>query len=233
MSQIVLYAFNYPPANWQLCNGDILAISQYSQLFSLLGTKFGGDGLRNFALPDFRALAPPDLTYCIALQGAWPSRDGGLPHQVAAELSLAAMTFTLGENAACNGQLLFVEEYPELAALLGTRFGGEGTAGFGVPNLTTLAPKGSAYNIALSSQANTLATPFIGEIRLFATVEIPSGWEACEGQSVAITSNEKLYSLIGIKFGGDQTNFLLPNLQGIAEWGTQFCIATAGDFPNR
>jgi microcystin-dependent protein len=43
-----------PPANWLVCNGSLLSISQYQMLYSLLGTIYGGDGVATFALPDLR-----------------------------------------------------------------------------------------------------------------------------------------------------------------------------------
>ena len=46
--------YNFAPFGWALCNGQILPISQYSALFSLLGTTYGGDGQSTFALPDLR-----------------------------------------------------------------------------------------------------------------------------------------------------------------------------------
>lgn len=45
---------SYCPPGWALANGQLLDLSQNQQLFSLLGTSFGGDGTRNFKLPDFR-----------------------------------------------------------------------------------------------------------------------------------------------------------------------------------
>jgi microcystin-dependent protein len=44
--------------NWALCNGQLLQISQYTALFSLLGTTYGGNGTTNFALPDLRGRVP-------------------------------------------------------------------------------------------------------------------------------------------------------------------------------
>lgn len=56
---------------------------------------------------------------------------------------------------------------------------------------------------------------FIGEIRLFAGKNCPNGWAFCNGQTLPVTGNEVLYSLIGATYGGDgRTNFALPNLQG-------------------
>lgn len=45
------------PRGWTLCNGAILAIQTNQALFSLLGTTYGGDGVRTFALPDLRGRA--------------------------------------------------------------------------------------------------------------------------------------------------------------------------------
>ena len=54
LAQIVMFAGNFAPRGWAYCDGQLLAISQYSALFSLLGTTYGGDGRSTFALPDLR-----------------------------------------------------------------------------------------------------------------------------------------------------------------------------------
>lgn len=62
---------------------------------------------------------------------------------------------------------------------------------------------------------------FIGEIALYpyATL-LPDGWLRCEGQSLAITSNQVLFAVIGTQFGGDgRTSFNLPDLRGSAVMG--------------
>jgi len=75
IGQVELFAFTFAPPGWAACEGQLLSISQYTALFSLLGTTFGGDGQTTFALPDLRGKAPGDgLTYSIALQGIFPSR---------------------------------------------------------------------------------------------------------------------------------------------------------------
>jgi len=52
--------------------GQPLPISQNAALFSLLGTRFGGDGVSTFRLPDLRGLAPDGLTYMICIFGSFP-----------------------------------------------------------------------------------------------------------------------------------------------------------------
>ncbi|MBE7325814.1 phage tail protein [Nocardioides sp. Y6] len=51
-------AFAQPPRGWARCDGQLLPISTNQALFSLLGTRFGGDGWTNFALPDLRGCTP-------------------------------------------------------------------------------------------------------------------------------------------------------------------------------
>lgn len=58
LGQITLLACNFAPVNWAMCQGQILPIAQYSALFSLLGTSYGGNGTTNFALPDLRGRVP-------------------------------------------------------------------------------------------------------------------------------------------------------------------------------
>jgi microcystin-dependent protein len=58
IGQITLFPFNFAPVGWALCEGQLLPISQYTALFSLLGTYYGGNGVSNFALPDLRGRVP-------------------------------------------------------------------------------------------------------------------------------------------------------------------------------
>lgn len=54
IGEIRLFAGNFAPKNWALCNGQILTISQNAALFSILGVTYGGNGITTFALPDLR-----------------------------------------------------------------------------------------------------------------------------------------------------------------------------------
>ncbi len=54
IGQIVMFGGNFAPRDWALCDGQLLQISQWPALFSILGTTYGGDGRTNFALPDLR-----------------------------------------------------------------------------------------------------------------------------------------------------------------------------------
>jgi microcystin-dependent protein len=52
------FAGNFAPRAWAYCEGQLVAISQNTALFSILGTTYGGDGRTTFALPDLRGRAP-------------------------------------------------------------------------------------------------------------------------------------------------------------------------------
>jgi len=58
VGEIKLLPWNWPPRNWHLCDGSLLPISQFTALFSLLGTQYGGNGQTTFALPDLRGRTP-------------------------------------------------------------------------------------------------------------------------------------------------------------------------------
>jgi len=54
LGQISMFIGDFAPKGWALCNGQIMQISENNALFSLIGTRYGGDGRVTFALPDFR-----------------------------------------------------------------------------------------------------------------------------------------------------------------------------------
>jgi microcystin-dependent protein len=56
--EIRMFAGNFAPAGWMFCEGQLLPISEYEQLFQLIGTTYGGDGESTFALPDLRGRVP-------------------------------------------------------------------------------------------------------------------------------------------------------------------------------
>src|SRR2546423_13284892 len=76
LAEIRIFGGNFAPLNWAFCNGQILAISQYTALFSLVGTTYGGNGTTTFGLPNLQGSAPMGC-------GAGP----GLPPRVEGEQS--------------------------------------------------------------------------------------------------------------------------------------------------
>jgi len=58
LAEVRIVGFNFAPRGWALCDGQILPISQYTAVFSLMGTTYGGDGRTTFGLPDLRGRVP-------------------------------------------------------------------------------------------------------------------------------------------------------------------------------
>jgi microcystin-dependent protein len=58
LGDIKVVAFGFAPRGWAPCNGQLLPIQQYTALFSLLGTSYGGNGQTNFALPNLQGRVP-------------------------------------------------------------------------------------------------------------------------------------------------------------------------------
>jgi len=75
LGEIHIFAFDLIPNGWAACNGQLMAISQYQALFSLLGTTYGGDGRTTFALPDLRGRVPLHASPAIIL-GAKAGQSG-------------------------------------------------------------------------------------------------------------------------------------------------------------
>lgn len=85
LGSIKLVGENFVPRGWAFCEGQLLQIRQYTALFSLLGTTYGGDGRTTFRLPDLRdkdnlsfyqGFGPDQpLRYVICMEGYYPMRD--------------------------------------------------------------------------------------------------------------------------------------------------------------
>ncbi len=59
VAEVRMFACNFAPRNWALCDGSIMAIRQNTALFSLVGTNFGGDGKVTFGLPNLQGTCVP------------------------------------------------------------------------------------------------------------------------------------------------------------------------------
>lgn len=58
VGEIRMFAGNFAPAGWMLCDGQLLPISENETLFQLIGTTYGGDGQETFALPNLQSRVP-------------------------------------------------------------------------------------------------------------------------------------------------------------------------------
>ena len=58
LGEIRMFAGDFAPPGWALCDGRLLSINEHNTLYSLIGTTYGGDEVNNFALPDLRGRVP-------------------------------------------------------------------------------------------------------------------------------------------------------------------------------
>jgi microcystin-dependent protein len=98
IGEVRLVGFNFAPVGWAFCNGQLLPISQYSPLFNLIGTTYGGDGQTTFGVPN--------------LQGRIPIHQGVLA---------GGGSYVIGQTGGLETVLVGVTQYPAHGhALLGS-----------------------------------------------------------------------------------------------------------------
>ncbi len=200
LGQVASFAGGFVPSGWMQAAGQLLPIASNQALFSILGTTYGGNGTTNFALPDLRG------RLSVGADAADPL--GARFGQESTTLSvgqLPAHDHTLpggGVTGVTGGGQPVTNDQPSLAlnyliATSGIYPSRGGGAGFD-PNIPTL-----------------------GEIAEFAGDFAPSGWAFADGQTLSISANIALFSILGTQYGGNgTTNFALPDLRGRTLIGT-------------
>ena len=77
VGELRMFAGNFPPAGWEFCSGQLIAISENPTLFSLIGTTYGGDGQNTFALPNLMGRIPIHMGQGPGLSNRIISETGG------------------------------------------------------------------------------------------------------------------------------------------------------------
>jgi microcystin-dependent protein len=131
LAEIRIFPFNFAPTGWQQCNGQILAISQFAALFSLLGTSYGGNGTSTFALPNFQGSVPVHQGTGSGLSTYVVGETGGSP------------TVTLIANQTAHSHT----------------FSGDPTSKKEVTNVANAAPAGAGTPAYSTSAPNTTMSP--------------------------------------------------------------------------
>ena len=99
IGEVRMFGGNFAPANWAFCNGQVLAISSNSALFSLLGTTYGGNGVSTFALPDLRGRVPISQGQGAGLTYRTIGSPGGTETVTLTNSNLPAHTHTLNASS--------------------------------------------------------------------------------------------------------------------------------------
>jgi len=113
LGQTILVGFNFCPRNWVPADGRLLPISQYTALFALYGTTFGGNGTTTFGLPDLQGRTPLG-------QGQGP----GLPDAPVGEaLGAPSTTLTISQMPAHSHALMASTSGPVVGTPAGNLLG--------------------------------------------------------------------------------------------------------------
>jgi len=140
VGQLMMFAGNFAPYGWQQCNGQILPISQYTALFSLLGTTYGGNGTSNFALPNMQGSVPMGMGNGPGLTPRVEGEIGGSQTETILTSEMPAHTHVFNSGSAGGGH----SGGANVGTPVGHTFGGlatgnnvYGTPGNGQPMLNT------------------------------------------------------------------------------------------------
>lgn len=234
VGQISLFSFSFAPQGWVFCDGSLLQISENEMLFDRLRNTFGGDGESTFGVPDLRAAAPNNCQYCISLFGNYVPDANQL---LLGQTMVSAFPLNTPGLLGCAGQSLSTSQYRTLETLIGTRFGGDGTNNFNLPDLRSTAPPKCSYMMAVQGllPGGRMLRTLLGSLLLLPYEAPPTqGLQLCNGALLQISQNTALFSLLGNRFGGDgKQTFALPNLGAAAPAQFNYYITVQGILPQR
>lgn len=203
LGQLGTFAGGFTPGGWLPADGRLLSIAANSNLFSVIGTTYGGNGYTDFALPNLvgRAAVGAGSLFAVddvagadsvtLLSGQMPSHSHALPGG--------------GTTTAAGGNVGF----------------GNYQQSLGINYLVTVR----GIDPSQTGDGTLPGTPMLGEIIAFAGDYAPDGYAQANGQMLSISQNQALFSLFGTRFGGNGfSSFALPDLRdrSVIGAGTDF-----------
>jgi microcystin-dependent protein len=170
LGAIFIFAGNFAPSGYQLCQGQLLPISQYTALFSILGTTYGGNGTTNFALPDLRGRAPIGQGTGPGLSPVLLGQVGGSQNVSILQSNMPAHNHTVAVSAPVGGA---GQSGPQNNYLAGTNDG----AGNPYPTYNATSTAGAtlaAASVSIAGQGLPLSveSPYLGINYIIAMVGI-------------------------------------------------------------
>lgn len=105
LGTICTFGFNFCPRGYLPAQGQLLPISQYTALFSLYGTTYGGNGQTNFALPDLRGRAAVGAGQGPGLDGIVLGQTGGAQQVTLNQGQLPSHTHSATTNVSVTSTL--------------------------------------------------------------------------------------------------------------------------------
>src|SRR5580692_9149972 len=156
LGAIFMFAGNFAPRGFQLCAGQVLAISQNTALFSILGTTYGGNGTTTFALPDLRGRAPIGQGSAPGLTPVALGQQGGSPTVSILASNMPAHNHVISASSAAGA--LATPQNNFIAVPVDST--GTPGPGFNSTANTTLAP--TSVSVAGQGQPLGIQSPYLG-----------------------------------------------------------------------
>jgi microcystin-dependent protein len=197
LGEVSLFAESTLPGGWTVADGRTLNIAANLNLYSALGTIYGGDGSTTFALPDLRGRAAFGTGTGTGLTSRTLGASFGAEQVTLTNAQLPPHVHSLpqgGTTAVVGSGQSQPNVQPGLALNYGLR-----TSGVFPPS-----GPGSPSNDG-----------YVGQIDLFAGQSLPAADVAADGRLLQKNQNAALFALLGTTYGGDGTTTLAaPDLRG-------------------
>lgn len=102
IGEVRLFSGTYAPVNWALCQGQTLYIADYPDLFSIIGTTYGGNGRTKFRVPDLKGRAAVGQGGGLGLSNYSLGQKGGAETVTLSLNQLARHTHLVNANSATD-----------------------------------------------------------------------------------------------------------------------------------
>lgn len=161
VGEIRVFAGNFAPSGWALCDGSALQISGNETLFDLIGTTYGGDGVSTFNLPDLRGRVPLGAGSASGLSTRALGEKGGAEAVTVLQTQLPAHTHLFAASGAAT-----------TSSPAGNLYAAASVAGFAAPGGSTVSLAPQTLDPAGGSQPHENMSPFLGLTFMIALVGI-------------------------------------------------------------
>lgn len=154
LGQVMLAGFNFAPRGFAACNGQLMPVQQNQALYSLLGTRYGGDGRTTFALPDLRGRTPV---------GAGPSADAGwqpATYPLGTAFGTEAVTLMEGQMPAHTHAFNATTAPGTVKLANNALYGGSGAENFYAPSSQAMPLAGTTIGQAGGNQSHPNLQPY-------------------------------------------------------------------------
>lgn len=156
LGEIHIFAGNFAPSGWLPCDGRLLPIANYTALFSLVGTTYGGDGQTNFALPNLQSRIPFHVGSSMVL-----GQQAGEENVTLTQQQMAAHTHSLGASSVAATSVTPTNNVPATW--------GDGQYSSSTPDAALAA---AAVSVAGGNEPHNNLPPYVGVTFIIAVTGI-------------------------------------------------------------